>query len=207
MNKPEGTSMRLTDRKRAAIIAAAIGAFAEHGFDNTSMDQIALGAGASKTTVYNHFPTKDDLFTAIIQQMITQADVSLEYPYDASIPLEQQLSHIAKTITSAVSAPEFQSLARIVFSRIIAAPQYGGLLAEQTDLLDAKVVAWLRAAHRDGQISVPQPELAAEQFIGTLVSYALWLPLMNFTKKMHTTSQEAFLNEVVTRFLKAYAPN
>ena len=44
---------RLTDRKREAIIQAAIAEFRANGFDITSMDKIAATAGVSKRTVYN----------------------------------------------------------------------------------------------------------------------------------------------------------
>lgn len=59
---------RLTDRKRAAIVDAAIEAFLASGYDATSMDRIAAHAGVSKRTVYNHFPSKDALFVAILQK-------------------------------------------------------------------------------------------------------------------------------------------
>jgi TetR/AcrR family transcriptional regulator of autoinduction and epiphytic fitness len=49
---------RLTDRKREAIIQAAIAEFRANGFDITSMDKIAATAGVSKRTVYNHFPAR-----------------------------------------------------------------------------------------------------------------------------------------------------
>ena len=60
---------RLTDRKREAIIQAAIAEFRTNGFEVTSMDKIAATAGVSKRTVYNHFPSKDELFAAILRQL------------------------------------------------------------------------------------------------------------------------------------------
>ena len=54
--------LRLTDRKREAIIQAAIEAFRADGFEATSMDKIAAKAEVSKRTVYNHFPSKEELF-------------------------------------------------------------------------------------------------------------------------------------------------
>lgn len=53
---------RLTDRKRVAIIDAAIEEFLAAGYDATSMDRIAARANVSKRTVYNHFPSKEALF-------------------------------------------------------------------------------------------------------------------------------------------------
>ena len=57
----EAAPARLTDRKRAAILEAAVAEFRESGYEATSMDRIAASAGVSKRTVYNHFPTRDAL--------------------------------------------------------------------------------------------------------------------------------------------------
>ena len=43
---------RLTDRKREAIVAAAIAEFRANGFEVTSMDKIAATAGAA--SAHNH---------------------------------------------------------------------------------------------------------------------------------------------------------
>ena len=60
---------RLTDRKRAAILDAAVAEFRQSGYEVTSMDKIAASAGVSKRTVYNHFPSKEALFAQILEQM------------------------------------------------------------------------------------------------------------------------------------------
>src|SRR3990167_3276958 len=60
---------RLTDRKRDAIVQAAIGEFREHGFNGTSMDRAAAAADGSIRTVYNHFPSKEELSGAIVMLM------------------------------------------------------------------------------------------------------------------------------------------
>ncbi|MDW5594893.1 helix-turn-helix domain-containing protein [Conexibacter stalactiti] len=54
-------------RNRAKILDAARAAFAEHGRD-AQMDDIATRAGVGVGTVYRHFPTKQSLAVAIVQQ-------------------------------------------------------------------------------------------------------------------------------------------
>ncbi|MFI1421081.1 TetR/AcrR family transcriptional regulator [Streptomyces sp. NPDC020731] len=51
--------------KRQAIVRAARELFLRHGF-GIGMDTIAAAAGVSKVTVYNHFGSKEALFTAVI---------------------------------------------------------------------------------------------------------------------------------------------
>jgi TetR/AcrR family transcriptional regulator of autoinduction and epiphytic fitness len=60
---------RLTDRKREAIVRAAVEEFRASGYEATSMDRIAEVAGVSKRTVYNHFPSKEALFSMILEEL------------------------------------------------------------------------------------------------------------------------------------------
>ncbi|CAL9617776.1 hypothetical protein SUDANB176_05773 [Streptomyces sp. enrichment culture] len=53
------------ERKRQAILRAARELFLREGF-GAGMDVIAAEAGVSKVTVYNHFGSKEALFTAVI---------------------------------------------------------------------------------------------------------------------------------------------
>ena len=46
---------------RAEVGAVACRLFAERGFDNTTVDQIAAEAGLSRTSVFRYFGTKEDI--------------------------------------------------------------------------------------------------------------------------------------------------
>lgn len=47
---------------RTAIADAALALFLEHGFDRVTVAEVARHAGVSTNTVFNYFPTKEDLF-------------------------------------------------------------------------------------------------------------------------------------------------
>jgi AcrR family transcriptional regulator len=61
----------LLDRpaRRAAILAAAASAFAERGFADTAMDDVAAAAGITRLIVYRHFDSKEDLYAALLQHV------------------------------------------------------------------------------------------------------------------------------------------
>lgn len=66
--KPRG---RMTAaERRAAIVEAAIERFARHGFRGTTTRELAAAAGVSEPVLYQHFATKRDLYTAIVDHLI-----------------------------------------------------------------------------------------------------------------------------------------
>jgi AcrR family transcriptional regulator len=59
---------RLRADSRARILTHALGLFAEHGYDRTTIKMIADAAGISQGLIYAHFASKDDLLVAIFEQ-------------------------------------------------------------------------------------------------------------------------------------------
>jgi AcrR family transcriptional regulator len=49
-------------RTRQEIADRAMQLFAKRGFEDVTVAEVALAAGVSEKTVYNYFPTKEDLF-------------------------------------------------------------------------------------------------------------------------------------------------
>jgi TetR/AcrR family transcriptional repressor of mexJK operon len=62
---PAGSETR-AEQLTQRLLEAATQVFMAKGFDATSMGEIAALAHASKETFYRHFPTKDELFRAVI---------------------------------------------------------------------------------------------------------------------------------------------
>lgn len=58
------TDLDQSSASRTAVIAAAVELFAERGFDQTSVDQIAKAAGVSRSTFFRQFGGKEDVIFA-----------------------------------------------------------------------------------------------------------------------------------------------
>jgi AcrR family transcriptional regulator len=63
---------------RARILDAALELFSEHGFDGTTLQQIADRLGFTKAALYYHFRSKDDLLRALIAPAISDLDALLD---------------------------------------------------------------------------------------------------------------------------------
>ncbi|PWC39090.1 TetR/AcrR family transcriptional regulator [Azospirillum sp. TSO35-2] len=61
---------RRKDARPQEIVAAAMDVFTERGFAAARLEEVAARAGVSKGTLYLYFPSKDDLFKAVIRAAI-----------------------------------------------------------------------------------------------------------------------------------------
>ncbi len=63
--------------KRKSILEAAAQVFCRQGFTGASIDEIAAEACVSRQTVYNHYREKENLFTAVVEDVMDRANAML----------------------------------------------------------------------------------------------------------------------------------
>lgn len=56
-----------SEDRRQAIVEAVRTVFAEKGFDGTKTRELAKAAGVSEALIYKHFPSKESLYTAMLE--------------------------------------------------------------------------------------------------------------------------------------------
>ena len=69
---PEPRYRRRKEDRPQEIIAAAFAAFAENGYTATRVDEVAKRAGVSKGLMYLYFKTKDELFKAVVRNVVVR---------------------------------------------------------------------------------------------------------------------------------------
>jgi AcrR family transcriptional regulator len=55
---------------RRRLLDAALGVFAEHGYANARLDDVAAAAGLTKGAIYSNFTGKDDIFFAMLDAQV-----------------------------------------------------------------------------------------------------------------------------------------
>ena len=166
---------RDTSKKRNSIVDAAIRAFQEEGYDNTSMDRIAEVAGASKRTVYNHFPSKEALFEAVVERFMGEVSALKAIPYDPEESLESQLGEFANAKVKILEDPAWMGLMRMGMGVFIRDPKLARRTMAQAEAGEDHLAIWLQAATEDGRLQVENTELASQLF-WAMVSGALFWP-------------------------------
>lgn len=195
------TPTRLTDRKRQAILDAAAVQFRSHGFEATSMDKIALEAGVSKRTVYNHFPSKDDLFGATLMELFHAGAGEADAAYDAAAPLRPQLESMLRRKLRMQATREFIDLARVAVAEAIHSPERAAPIIARIGQREEGLTGWIRAAQRDGKLIGDDPAFASTILQGQLKAVAFWPQITMGAPPLDAAQQEQLVDVAVTMFL------
>ena len=94
--KPEaGTRRRMTPgQRRAHLIDVALRVFADKGYRDTSMGDIARAAGVNRSIVYDRFPTKRVLFLSLLQEQHMAALTAMGAPVSVRPGREARLRSV-----------------------------------------------------------------------------------------------------------------
>jgi len=158
--------INMENTRKLEIIEAAKKRFAKDGYSPTSMDDIARDVGITKASLYYFFKGKEEIFAAIIEEVIDQIKNNLEQESKVCLPGEGALAQmIDRTITiclknGIVIRPvdmKVAGLHPIVFEKILP------ILAEMKKDL-GKVLACY---------GVKQSDLAAEVLVNSVHAYVL----------------------------------
>ena len=195
---------RLTDRKHAAILEAAIAEFRASGYEATSMDRIAARAGVSKRTVYNHFPGKDALFLRILETMLERGIVGPDLAYRADRPLRPQLLELVRQKLELLRDPGFVDVARVAMAAGLHSPDLARAMLARLGHREEGLTVWMRAAAADGRLKTDDPLFASMQLQGLVKSFALWPQLSMGQPPLDDARQTRVAEAAVDMFLAYY---
>ncbi|MCB8877897.1 TetR/AcrR family transcriptional regulator [Acidisoma silvae] len=82
----------VSDSGLQRILSAASTLFGRHGFQRTSMADIAREAGIARATLYLRFSDKSTVFEALASSLVDKAIVGAEAAWDIQAPLSTNLS-------------------------------------------------------------------------------------------------------------------
>ncbi|MEW2403312.1 TetR/AcrR family transcriptional regulator [Streptomyces sp. NPDC046862] len=160
--------------KRQAIVGAARDLFLREGF-GVGMDAIAAEAGVSKVTVYNHFGSKEALFTAVItgaldEPLAGDASAALDRLAGAE-DLRPALLDAARAWVHSVRAnDDVTALRNLVAAEVHRFPELGRAWQRHGPEGHHPAVARaLRALADRGRLVIPDLEAAIIQLYALLV--------------------------------------
>ncbi|SDZ03201.1 TetR/AcrR family transcriptional regulator [Pseudomonas sp. NFIX28] len=195
---------RLTDLKREAIIQAAITEFRASGFDITSMDKIAATAGVSKRTVYNHFPSKEELFTEIMHKLWASISARPDILYQHGLSLREQLRELLIAKLQLLADDSFLNLARVAIAATLHSPERAQYMVARMGEREEALMVWIRAARADGRLKPLDPDFAAQQLHGMLKAFAFWPQITLNQPPLKDEEQQCVVESALDMFLACY---
>ncbi len=92
------------------ITQTTLSLFAEQGYGNTSIAMIARKAGVAQGLMYNFYPSKEALLTAILMEGMADVQESMVAYIQTRDPKAALRHHIQSTVSTVVARQEFWRL-------------------------------------------------------------------------------------------------
>ena len=194
-----------SEKKREAIVQAAQSLFMESGFERTSMSMIAERMRGSKQTLYNYFPSKEDLLRAVLEYDVGKVADRVMEQFRAAKDLREALVNLGIIFLEGQLAPAAIANFRIVSTQ----PPESGLGAYFYDNLLCP--AWKRlseaiaAMMEEGKLKKADPWIAAMQWKGLVLLDLFESRLLGATTKTSRKQMQAAAEEGADAFLAIYS--
>ena len=195
---------RLTDRKRDAIVQAAIAEFRDNGFEATSVDKVAARAEVSKRTLYNHFPSKDELFAAILHILWESSASALQRAYEPARPVREQLLELLHGKLAMLADDNFLALARVAIAAGLHSPERAQEMVARLGEKDGGLVDWIRAAQKHGALKAGDATQAYKQLESLVKGVAFWPQVAMGQPVLNARAQKQLANATADLFLSQY---
>jgi len=159
------------EQRHEELLNVALDIFLERGFEQATMEEIAIQVGMSKRTVYARYEDKGTLFKAAVRRAIERYTVPREaLEAVATDDLEETLAAIARLRIANVATPVATKLQRILSAQSYRFPELfhaafeegaGPTIGFLTDLFER--------FSKEGEINVTEPQRAATAFLSLAV--------------------------------------
>ncbi|MBV1776321.1 TetR/AcrR family transcriptional regulator [Burkholderiaceae bacterium DAT-1] len=167
---------RRKDDRPGEIIDAAIEMFVAKGFTATRLDDVAKQAGVTKGTVYLYFSNKEDLFKAVVKEIVVgDLETAEQQAKDWEGSHTELLRQLMLTWAELLSSPRTSGIIKLIIGEASNFPElaqfYVHDVAERGRKLFAYVIERGIAA---GEFRPVDIDIMSREVIAPLVMVAVW---------------------------------
>ena len=186
--------------RQEQILEGAMLLFAQKGFRGTTTREIAQRLGISEALMFKYFPTKEELFRAIIQRRVNGSQEML-FPQEAIRAKDDR--QVFRSIASYLirKNTEDPTFMRLVLYSALENHDLSRIFFENNALQNTRVLAdYIRQRIKEKAFRKVSPFLAARAFIGMVLHYIQSLEIYDM-KKFFRFSQKKVVDTFVNSFL------
>ena len=166
---------RKADRP-AEIVRAAMEVFAEKGFAAARLDEVAARAGVSKGALYLYFETKEDIFRAVVGQVVAPNLAQVKAMAAAHPgPFSDLIRGLAGQVITMVQTTPVGGVLKMVIGEARNFPELARVWHD--DLVSqalGAVAAAIEAAQARGEVKPGDPRVYALQVVSPLLMGVIW---------------------------------
>ncbi|WP_264407623.1 TetR/AcrR family transcriptional regulator [Vibrio owensii] len=196
--------MKLSEKKRLALIEAAQQEFIEHGFSCANMDRVCERAGTSKRTLYRHFESKDVLFIESIQAVLETQRARLQLKYTSDIDVQTQLRTYLHAKLDSMYEDFGLPLAKMVISEFMRTPELAENYLHQLQRQDELLENWFTEAIADNKVKGLDPAMMSCMLMCLLKGNCLWPQLVANQAVPSTDQRKKIVEDILTLFFDGY---
>ncbi|BAI75511.1 hypothetical protein AZL_c02180 (plasmid) [Azospirillum sp. B510] len=195
------------DAKAEQIITAAREVFLELGYAAASMDQVAQQARVSKTTLYTRFPSKEELYTAVISAECERRGLHFPPEMFDGVPLRDVLIQVGRRIVDLLWSEAAIRVHQSVVGEATRMPVAARLYYQAgPELGISSIVALFTRLADQGVIATDDPAFVAKQFLAALEGGAYCQLVLGLCPQPGEEERYAFVEKAVDLFLRGPLP-
>ncbi|WP_112384128.1 MULTISPECIES: TetR/AcrR family transcriptional regulator [Sphingomonas] len=205
MTRQKGRREENREARRATIVRLARDAFLQQGYAATSMSTIAGRLGGSKGTLWAYFPSKEDLFAAVLDDLTVNFRDNLEDALRPGRDCRTTLSDFAERFLHKIVDPHILGMHRLIVGEGGRFPEIGRIFYERgPKQVVERLSNYLRERMEAGDLRADDPQHAARNLI-QLTQVAQSLRLWGVMDTPTPEMLQAHAADAVGVFMRAYA--
>jgi len=175
--------------RRQQIIATAMELFGKKGFRGTTTRDLATEADVNEAIIFRHFKTKEELYTAIIEQKAGERDsYHEELERLATVGDDEQfLEAVGRTFLEKHETDT--TFMRLLLFSALEGHQLSDMFV--SSMAERHPIAnYIKRRIGDGAFRQVDPQLAARALMGMFASFIMWQEIFGFKNKQPREREE-----------------
>lgn len=193
------------NQRRDQILDVAVELLAENGYRNASMLEVARRASASKETLYAWFNNKQGLYEAVIRRNAKLVQAVLQGQLQDDLPPSVALQAFGEALLTLLLGEESIAINRAAVSEAKTDPTLAQVLRKTgREATLPLFVALLEHYHAERLLQIKDTRLAAEQYLGLLLTDLQMCRLLGVGKKPGKMFIKHRAEDATDAFLRLY---